>query len=295
LVSVGRAVKVWIFVSLCSLLVWILRWMPGNLERFYNIVFISWDYYPRTIVSGSMYFLATVGMIARLVGVILGLVSVYMVWKGNKGSFLIRKWVATALALEGVYYASFIPAVIFLLALESRSGPFSYTFGISYFLQVLFTVPFLAVLAFKVHKYERGPNGFQSWKWVGIAFSGYVAALWANSVMRWFDMILAGGLAFLLNGSDGLGFLNAAVFMSFGVIFSVVGAFSLAKQKIGSAKRWLGLSLAMVGLHYVIYLFYSYLIDGLVWVWLIDVWAIPLLGLGISLLKMKQQEEYEKY
>lgn len=293
--SVGRAVKAWIFVSLCSLLVWILRWMPGNLERFYNIVFVSWDYYPRIVVRGSMYFLATVGMVARLVGVILGLVSVYMVWKDNKGSFQIRKWVATALALESVYFASFIPAVIWLFALGSGSGTFSYTFAISYFLQILLTVPFLAVLVFKVYNYERGSNGFQSWKWVGIAFSGYVAALWANSVMRWFDMIFADGLDFLLSGIDGLGFLNALIFMSFGVIFSVIGAFSLAKQEIGSAKRWLGLSLAMVGLHYVIYVVYSYLIDALIWVWLIDTWAIPLLGLGISLLKMKQQKEFEKY
>ncbi len=106
-------------------------------------------------------------------------------------------------------------------------------------------------------------------------------------------MVFAGGLDFLLSGIDGLGFLNALIFMSFGVIFSVVEAFSLAKQKIGSAKRWLGLSLAMVGLHYVLYMVYSYIIEGLIWVWLIDVWTIPLLGLGISLLKMKQQKEYK--
>jgi hypothetical protein len=234
-----------------------------------------------------MYSVAGVGMVARFIGVILGLVSVYMVWKGNKSSFQIRKMVATALALESVYYASLIPSVIWLFALGSRYRIFSYTLGIGYFLQVLLTVPFLTVLAIKVYKYGREPNGFQSWKWVGIAFCGYIVALWANAVFRWFDTALAELMAFLLGGSTGVLAWNAFILMSLAVVFAVFGGYSVWKQKISVAIRWLGLVLVLVGLHYILHVLFYYLDGSLISVWLTDVWAIPLLGLGISLLKMK--------
>lgn len=260
--------------------------MPDSLERFYNVVFVSWDYYYRPVVRGWMYSVAAVGMVARFIGVILGLGSLFMFWKSNKGFFEIKKWVAAAISLESLYYASLTPSLIFLFVAAREFG-FSYTLGIAYFLQILFTVPFLAVLAFKVYKYEREPNGFQSWTWVGFAFSGYVATLWANAVLRWLDMALDGGFAFLLSEFVAVGFFNAVIFMSLAVVFAVVGAFSLAKHK-SSVMRWLGLALAMVGLHYVIYVVFSYIVNTLNSVWLIDVWAIPLLGLGLTLLKKQR-------
>ena len=87
----------WIFVSLLSLLVWILRWIPESFVRFYNIVFISWDYYPRVLVRGSMYTIATIGMVARLIAVILGLISIYLIWRAKTGSLSIRKMVAISI------------------------------------------------------------------------------------------------------------------------------------------------------------------------------------------------------
>ena len=49
----------WIFVSLSSLFVWIVRWIPESFVLFYNVVFISWDYYPRVLVRCSMYTVVT--------------------------------------------------------------------------------------------------------------------------------------------------------------------------------------------------------------------------------------------
>ena len=76
----------WIFVSLSSLFVWIIRWIPESFVRFYNIVFISWDYYPRVLVRGSMYTVAAIGMVSRLLAVILAMWCIYIIWKTKKGS-----------------------------------------------------------------------------------------------------------------------------------------------------------------------------------------------------------------
>ncbi len=232
-----------------------------------------------------MYSVASVGMVARLIGVILGLASFYMVWKGNKSFFKIRRMESTALALESVYYASLIPSVIWLFALGSSYGISFYTLGLGYFLNVLLTVPFLAVLAIKVYKYGKDPNGAQFWKWVGIAFCGYIVALWANAVFRWFDVALADRMALLLGGSTGMLAWNAFILMSSAVFFAIFGGYFLRKQKKSVAIRWLGLALACVGLHYIFHVLVYYFDGALISMWLTDVWAIPLLGLGVSLLK----------
>jgi hypothetical protein len=46
----------------------------------------------------------------------------------------------------------------------------------------------------------------------------------------------------------------------------------------------LGASLAVVGLNYLIYVVYSYLVNSLSTLPLVDVWTVPLLGLGIALI-----------
>jgi hypothetical protein len=74
--------------------------------------------------------------------------------------------------------------------------------------------------------------------------------------------------------------------MSLAVVFGVLGVYYLQKIK-KIAIRWAGLALAMVGLHYLIYLVYSYYGGMISYVMIVEVWAIPLLGLGISILRKK--------
>ena len=100
--------KIWIFICLCSLLFWIVRLIPDGFERFYNVVFVSWDYYYRIVVWGWMYSVAAVGLAGRSIGVILGLVSLFMAWKDTVSFLKIKKWVAAALSLESFYYVSTI-------------------------------------------------------------------------------------------------------------------------------------------------------------------------------------------
>ncbi len=289
MVSADNKVKFWVLASLCFLLIWIIRLVPDSLGRFYNIVFLSGDYYYRAVVGGWMYSLAAIGIMSRLIAVTIGIVALFLVWRNNRSFFDVKRWVATALCLESLYFVLLIPSPIWLFALASENR-ISYTFGASYVLQIVFTAPFLAILAVKVLKQEKLSNSFQLWKWGGVAFSGYVIALWANSVLRWFDMISATGVQFFLTGTSVFGALNALVLMSLAVAFAIFGAFGLLKQR-QSAKKWLGLSLLMVGLHYTIYVVFSYLSGTLNSIWLIDIWTIPLLGLGITFLLTKTKNK----
>jgi hypothetical protein len=287
--SVNRNVKFWILVSLFSLLFFIIRMIPSSVERFYNIVFISWDYYYRIVVGGAMYSLAAVGIAIRLVGVLTGLIVLALVWNNNRSFADFKKWIAFSIFLEGLYYLLLIPSPIWLFALAGTSTV-SYTFGVSYLLQIIFTVPFLLVLTIKVLKNNGKQVDFQVLKWGIIAFSGYTASLWANSVFRWFDLIGAEGIGLFFKGTNAVPALNAFFLMSLAVIFAVIATFSITKQK-RSAKKWLGLSLVMIGLHYSIYTIFSYLVGSLSSIWLYDIWTIPLLGLGLAILFDKPHQK----
>ncbi len=285
LLVADKKVKFWILVSLLSLLFWIIRLVPDSLGRFYNIVFVSWDYYYRAVVGGWMYSLAAIGIVARLIGVIIGIAILLLLWN-HRRFFDVKKWVAAALCLESIYYLLLIPSPIWLFALVGESRA-SYAFGLSYVLQIVFTVPFLIILAIKILKQERHANASALLKWAGIAFFGYIVALWANSAIRWLDMIAMTGASFFNTAANVFGALIAIVFMSLAVVFSVLAAFGLAKQN-RSAIKWLALSLVMVGLYYTIYVIFAYLTGTLNTIWLVDIWTIPLLGLGITLLISKR-------
>lgn len=277
----------WISVSLLSLLVWILRWIPESFVRFYNIVFISWDYYPRVLVRGSMYTIATMGMISRLFAVILALSTLYLIWRKKTDSFSVRKILAASICLEGIYYASLIPSILYLFALTwTRNSLFYGILGFGYFLHVTLTFPFLTFLALKLYRNKSGLEDFQSFKLIAITFLGYIVALWANASFRWIGLALTEDLSFLWMESTSLLAWNAIVFMTLAVVFASYGAFYLSKKK-KRAIKWVGLALTAVGLHYLIYLIYHLIIGNYISVWLIDVWAMALLGLGLSIIKYK--------
>jgi predicted RND superfamily exporter protein len=97
-------------------------------------------------------------------------------------------------------------------------------------------------------------------------------------------MISADTLRFLFQGIRVVGFLDAILLMPLAVVLAIVGAFRLIQQENRSAMVWIGASLAMVGLNYSIYVIYSYFANSLNSLPLVDVWTIPLLGLGTALI-----------
>jgi hypothetical protein len=75
--------------------------------------------------------------------------------------------------------------------------------------------------------------------------------------------------------------------MSLALVFTVIGAFSLAKKDFRSSFKWLGLAFTLVGLHYLFYVLYSYFVGMLGFLVITEIWTIPLLGLGLTMLKTK--------
>jgi hypothetical protein len=232
-------------------------------------------------MTGLVFWFGFVGLGGRFIAAILGLAAMYLLWAKLKAFLKIKSLVAVAIFLEGLLFLSEIPSVWFLL----RPGfSFSLSLGISYILQILLTVPFLWVLAFKVATFNENNKRLSMLMFGAIAFVGYIAALAVNEISRWTSMISADTFRFLFQGIRVVGFLDAIVLMPIAVVLAIVGAFRLIQQKNVSAMVWTGASLAMVGLNYSIYVVYSYYSNSLNSLPLVDVWTIPLLGLGIALI-----------
>jgi hypothetical protein len=162
-------------------------------------------------------------------------------------------------------------------------------FGIGYLLQVILTFPLLLVLAIKL--YKSSSASFKSPKLVAITFVGYIVALWSNSVFHWLGLLATKGPSFLFGESSILAW-NAIILMSLAVIFSIVAGFYLSKNRFSI---WVGLALTLVGLHFLIYLIYHLLTVSLLAIWLTDIWAIGLLGLGISIILTKRSADLSEY
>ena len=276
LVSVSRGVKVWVFVSFCSLLIWIVYSFPSNIDHFLKIASGKPDYYTSNL---GMFLAYGVGLVARFFGVILALAAGFLLWGGNgvySGSRAVR-FVEAALFLEGTFFVLLFPSGLWWIGL----GP--NFVGVGYLLQAVSAGTALLVLSFKVRDFGRDVSVL---KWIGVAAVGYVGALWFNVVFGWFDMIEVIGSSFLLRGATSWGFLGSLVTMTLAVFFAVVGAYLLAGNN-GDSVWWFGLSLAMVGLHYVIYLGYAFSVGDFDSAMQLDVWTLPFLGLGLSMLLTK--------
>lgn len=287
--KLSRTVKICILAVLLSLFVFNFYWVIDSYRIFFNYLAGEPEALLYVTRGGLSYWMAHVGLTARFFAVALGLTAVFLLWVKAQPFSKVKGLVAAALALEGIYFLGFFPSALMLMKprfIEGIPGPEFQTLflGAGYLLQVVAATPFLLFLAFKVY---RSGNPLQKPNlrvWAGAAFAGYIAALGINAVFRWLDMVSLMGLPFLLTGIIAVGFLDAVVLMPLAIVFAVLGVHRLSKQKVGPALRWFGLALTAVGLSYTIYVVYSYAVNALKFALLVDVWTIPLLGLGVGLL-----------
>jgi hypothetical protein len=276
-----RNVKIWITASLISLIIYDAYILRGS----FTILFGFLTNIPQDVtyvnITGAVFWAGFVGLGARFIAVILGLIVAYLIWVKAKPFRKIKNLVALALFFEGMNFLALIPSVWFLIR---PSFVTSLPLGLGYILQIAFALPFLWILALKVIKYHESDQNPALLKYAAFAFVGYVAALAINEVSRWTSMISTDTLNFLLQGIRAVGFLNAIILMPLAVVLAVIGAYRLIQLKECLAMKWLGASLALVGLNYLIYIVYSYYANSLNTLPLVDVWTVPLLGLGVMLI-----------
>jgi hypothetical protein len=287
MLMLNRSIKILITISLFSLLFWITYWLIPSFYHFNNLILGLPDQYS----NKEWYFIpAHFGLVARFIGTCLGLLTTFFIWVKNKPFSKVKNMITTSLLMEATYSISLLPSFWSLFSTFRAT-----TLGIAYFLQIIFTTPLLVILALKIYQYNTHENKLKILKWSNITFAGYIAALWINSMFRWIDMLLSEGFSFLISGIRAIGFFDAAVFMSLAVIFAAIGARSHGNQIEAAARRWIGLTMVMIGLHYVIYLVYSYIVDSLGFALLVDVWTVPLLFLGLALLFAKPSEQKRSF
>jgi hypothetical protein len=279
--TLTRSLKIWITASLILLFMYNAYIIRGSYQIFFGYLMHEPQATSYVNMTGIVFWAGHLGLTARFIGLLLGLAAVFLLWVKANPFSKVKCIVATALFLEGVNFLGLLPSAWWLM--NPDSPVYTPFLGAAYVLQFLLIVPISVVLAFKVKYYGGSSFGYGLEKWAAAAFVGYVAALGVNAVFRWFDMISIKGITFL-TGIVAVGFLSAVVLMPLAVIFAVAGAFSLGKSKTASAMKWLGLALVTVGLYYAFYLVYSYFAHSLNSVVLVDVWTVPLLGLGIAML-----------
>lgn len=276
--QLARNLKVLVFACLCSLLIWAAILLPSNFDHLLNVVFDRPDFYSGNL---GMFVSSFAGLVSRFFAVVLAMAVGFIVWGMNtKPSWKVERIMEAALFLEGTYFVLLFPSGLWWLGLG-----FNFL-GVAFILEAAFAGSTLLVLSFKVRDIGKD---LQVLKWLGIAALGYIAALWFNSVFRWFDQIVVIGSEFLMRGATSWGFLVSLTAMSLAVVFAVPGAYFLAHNK-GESARWLGLSLTMVGIYYVVYVAYSFTSGNLDSAMQIDVWTLPFLFLGIKLLRIKVPE-----
>jgi hypothetical protein len=271
--------KVLVFACLCSLLIWVAILIPSNLDHLLNVILDRPDFYTGNL---GMFVSSFAGLISRFFAVVLAMTVGFIVWGMNtRPSWKVERIMEAALFLEGTYFVLLFPSGLWWLGLG-----FNYL-GVAFLLESACAGSSLLVLSFKIRDFGKDSRVL---KWLGIASVGYIAALWFNSVFRWFDQIAVIGSEFLLRGATSWGFLVSLTAMSLAVVFAVPGAYFLAANK-GESSKWFGLSLTMVGVYYVVYVAYSFASSNLDSAMQIDVWTLPFLLLGVKLLKTKANEK----
>jgi hypothetical protein len=275
-----RSVKIGIAATLVSLFVYNAYVTRGSYVIFYGFLSHDPSWVSYVDFTGVMFWFGHVGLTLRFAGLMLGLASVFLLWMKNWSFSRVRLLIAAALFLEALYFVGNFPSGVRLL---TPSSLFYVPFlGVVYVLQAVVLVPLLVALSFMVGKSRGGVFRGGFWRLAGAAFVAYVSALAINAVFRWLDMLSLKGFGFLTD-IIALGFVSAVVLMPLAVAFALLGEFCWTKANRQSALRWVGASLTSVGLYYAIYLVYSYFANSLNYLPLVDVWTIPLLGLGLTL------------
>ena len=278
--------KAWILATVVSLMLYDLYWIRGVYTRIYERLLENLP--DITAKYPNFYIDHVAGGIAdtlRLIAVILLFIAAYLAWGPKKQPFTAeKKYAAIFILFEAIYWLAILPFNLLNIARE-RSPLLLY---VGFVIQILAAAPLLIILSVKTWRYKEGArNNFI--KWGCITGIGYIFGMWINNTLRWFSMSGQRGLADLFTGITTLGFLNTAITLTLSLAFAIAGSYILIKRNNWKlAVRLLGLAILLFGLHFVLYIAYSWFApDAWRFVLLTEIWPVPLIGLGIGMLKGK--------
>ena len=259
-------VKSWIFVTACSFFVYVSYWFGRSV----------WA--TTTYQLDLLHVIASVGLIARFVGAFYTVFLAFSFLKAKSSlpsSF--RGNVCKALLCEGIYYLSFLPGVYCFLISESYPYPF---IEASYLIQILLVSPLFVVLGLKVQAQASSLDKLS--RLVGAAALCCLIAMWIINEFKWLEALipLSSALAPLVV----IGFSNTTFTSLLSIAFAFAGILPILRKSGSINLRMCGLSLTLLGLQSLIFMLYSVAVGALKFVLLSEIWPIPTIGLGISLL-----------
>jgi hypothetical protein len=259
-------------------------YVPATGLRFINSYSVS--------LAFLMEYVGFVGLMVRVVGASYALFAIFILLK--KDSFReARNKVSKALLFEGVYYLSFIPAIL-LLALNFSALPniSNMLLSIVFSTQILLITPLLIKLASTVKKYETQEDKPSLIRWTSLSYMSFVVAMWVTYMLKWREMMAVDPYLFSALSVRILGFLNTVIVQSLAVAFAAVGlVFILKKRSLHKALRLIGLSTFFLSLHIIIYVIYVTYVGITRFIQFGELWLIPLMAVGLYLLLKQHKKE----
>jgi hypothetical protein len=224
-----------------------------------------------------------IGVIARFIGLTVILVSVCLLFAFRKPWSSVKGKIGLGIFLEGLFFFCFLGSVPMLL------DGINAVFAVSYFIQVFLAAPVLMALSWKIRNSNAVSDGLDGlpWKFLSLTLLCYVATIWVNSISRWISTMMNSGIASLFTLASTVGFLNALIILSCSLGFTIAGVLTLYRHKALLAIKLFALSLTFVGLYFLIFLVNTFATSSLSSAYrlamLMEIWATPLLGLGLSM------------
>ncbi len=252
----------------------------------------AWNSYAIFAVY-SMEFSAFFGSTIRLVGASLALISAYTIWRSKPGFFQkVKGKVSQTLVLEGVYFLSFVPSIVFALGFIDIPYVNRLGIAIAYSVKIALTFPFLITLSLMMKNRKFNVNEQLAIRLSVFSGFAYVVALWMGHTTEWAEIVVTNGIQYVLRPPQCIPFISLICTFPLSVALAMAGTVPMFRKvhpQIGL--RWWGLSLILMALHFMLYSVYSLSFLGLDFFLLYasrdEIWVIAALGLGIYLATRK--------
>jgi hypothetical protein len=292
--------KALLLVMVCAFLGYVLFWSAKSVPWIIEISVNPQGYLPAAglqhitqlsmDISYLMEYAGFAGLIVRLGGAVFALVSALLILRSNEVfSWRVRSKISWALLLEGLYFFSLIPSVIYLLGFSSLPLTSRICLSIALTTQMVLISPILILLSRKLRKPDTQLDRAAVTRLAVIACLTYIVALYVTYWTKWLEMSILEGLHWLLSLPVVVAFVNTAVTFTITVVFAAVAARQSLKGNWDKGMRLWGAAGFFLSLHLVIFVAYCVGVNAAWMAEFGELWMIPLMAVGVYLLLRKNR------
>ena len=295
------AAKALLLVTVCAFFGYVLFWFAKSGLWMIAISLRPENYYPvaglqitnsfSLSVSYLMDYSGFVGLIIRLVGAALALLSAFLILRsGSVFSLQVRDKISKALLLEGIYFFSFIPSIYYLLGFSSLPLTSRISLSIALTAQMVLISPALILLSRRLRKTNTEFDRAAITRLAVLSCLCYIIALYITYWTKWLEMGILAGINWVLSMPIVVAFTNTAVTFTLAVAFAAVATRRTLKgDGKGKPMRLWGAASFFLSLHLIIFVVYCFSVNAAWMAVFGELWIISLMGVGIYLLLRKTE------